>query len=83
MVELVVSGDVLAAHRRKDKRAEHRQPHLSAVRVAREHQVDQREAWVVRDVVGVVGLVDHQDDWRSGLGRDRHIQVRLRGSGII
>ena len=60
----------LAAHGREGERANEGKADLAAVGVAGEHEVDQREAGVLDDLVGVVGLVDHEDDGGAGNGGD-------------
>ena len=70
--------DVLLPHGREDKRSEEGQADLAAVGVAGEHEIDQ---WRLGDEggrVGVVGLVRHEDDGRSGVGG----MARLR-SGLL
>lgn len=53
------------------------------MRVAGEHEVDERGAGVFDDDVGVVGLVRHEDDWRAGLGWDGEIEVGVAGAGVV
>ena len=51
--------------------------------VAGEHEVDERAARVGDDVVGVVGLVGHEDDGAVGFGGNGEIEVGMAGAGVV
>jgi hypothetical protein len=53
------------------------------VGVAREHEVDERTARMLDDSVGVVRLVDHEDDGAVGFGGDGQVEVGVAGSGVV
>jgi len=57
LVEAEVALDVFLSEGREDKRAEEGESHLAAVGVACKHQVDERTAGMLHDVIGVVGLM--------------------------
>jgi len=75
--------DVLLTHGREDEWAEDGKADLAAVGVAREHEVDEREAGVEDDVLDVVRLVAHEDDGCAGVWGDGKVQVGDAGSGIV
>ena len=51
--------------------------------VAGEHEVDERAAGVGEDVVGVVGLVGHEEDGAVGVGGDGEVEVGVAGAGVV
>ena len=75
--------DVLPPQGREDKCAEEGQADLAAVGVAGEHEVDERSARMQEDVVGVVGLVGHEDDGGVGVGGDSEIEVGAASVGVV
>ncbi len=77
--ELEAAHDVLLSHGRQDQRAIEGNPNLSAVGVAGEHQVDEISARMLDDMIGIVGLVDHEDDRAVGVLRDGQVEVRAGG----
>jgi len=83
VVQAVEAFRVLLAHGGQDERAEEGQPDLSAVRVAGEHNVDERTARVGEDIVGVIGLVRHEDDRAVGFGGNGEIEVGMAGAGVV
>jgi len=83
VVEAEHAFDVLLTHGREDERAEVGEADLAAVGVAREHEVDEREAGVEDDVLDVVRLVAHEDDGCAGVGGDREVEVRGAGTGVV
>ena len=82
-VEAEVAFDVLLAHRWKDECSDQGQTNLAAVRVAGEHEVYEQAARMEDDVVGVVGLVGHEDDGCSWSGRDGAAEVGVAGAGVV
>ena len=83
LVEAEVAFGILLAHGREDERAEEGEADLAAVGVAGEHEVDERAAGVGDDVVGVVGLVGHEDDGAVGFGGDGEVEVGVAGAGVV
>lgn len=81
-VEAEEALDVFFAERRQDESADEGQADLASVGVAGEHEIDERETGMLDDGVGVVGLVGHEDDGRSGVGGDGEVQVGVAGGGI-
>jgi hypothetical protein len=81
--EVEGSLDVLLAHGGKDERADEGEADLAAVGVAGEHEVDEREAGVLDDLVGEVGLVAHEQDGGVGVGGDGHVEVGGAGTGVV
>ncbi len=69
LVEAEVALDVLFSEGWEDERPDEGESYLAAVGVACEHQVDEWAAGMLHDVVGVVGLVRHEDDGAIGLSR--------------
>ena len=53
------------------------------MRVAGEHEVDERAAGMGHDGVSVVGFVSHEDDGAVGFGWDRQVEVRGARAGIV
>ena len=51
--------------------------------VAGEHEIDERSTWMLEDIVGIVGLVGHEDDGRVWLGGDSEIEVGAARVGIV
>ena len=78
-----MAHDVLLAHGRKDERAVEGHADLPTVGVAGEHEVDELAARMLDDGVGVVGLVDHEDDGAVGLGGDGQVEVGVAGSCVV
>ena len=83
MIEVEHAFDVLLAHGRKDEGAEDGEADLAAVGVAREHEVDEREAGVLDDRLDVIGLVAHEDHGCTRVGGNGEIQVGDTGSGVV
>jgi len=87
-VELHVSEveeafDVLLAHGGKDQRADEGKADLAAVGVTGEHEVDERKARVVNDLVHVVGLVAHEENGGAGVGGDGEVEIGRAGGGVV
>lgn len=70
LANLEVTHDVLLAHGRQDEGAVKRHPDLAAVGVAREHEVDELAARMLDHRVGVVRLMNHENDRAVWLLRD-------------
>lgn len=83
VAEAEVSHDVLLAHGRKDERTVEGYAYLSAVGVAREHEIDKFAAWVFDNGVRVIGFVNHQDDRTVRFLRDGEIEIRVAGAGVV
>ena len=83
LVEAEVAFYILHSHGWKHKRSDEGQADLAAVGVAGEHEVDQWRSGMKEDVVGVVGLVSHEDDRCAGGGRDGEIEVGVTGAGVV
>ena len=83
LVEAVEAFGVLLAHGWEDERAEEGEPDLAAVRVAGEHDVDERTARVVYDMVGEVGFVRHEENGAVGFRGNSQVEVRVAGSGVV
>ena len=83
MGELEEAFDIFLAHGGEDERAYEGEADLAAVGVAGEHDVDEGEAGVVDDAIGVVGLVAHEDDGGLGVGGDGEVEVRAVGAGVV
>ena len=83
MVEVEHAFDVLLAHRGEDEGAEEGEADLASVGVAGEHEVDERKAGVKHDVLGVVGLVAHEDNGGAGVGWDGKVEVGGTGAGVV
>ena len=57
---------------------------MAAVRVAGEHEVNEREAGVLNDAVGVVRFMAHEDDRELvGLAGIGHVEVGVASAGIV
>ena len=82
MTEVEEAVDVLFAHRWKDERADDREADLAAVGVAGEHEVDEREAWVLDYRIDEVWFVAHENDGRFRVGRNGQFKVTGRGAGV-
>lgn len=83
VAEFVEAFDVLLAHGRENEGADVGDADLAAMGVAGEHDVDERKAGVLDDVIDVVGLVTHEDDGRAGIGGDGEVEVWLAGTGVV
>ena len=83
LVEAIEALGILLTERRKDERTQKGEPDLAAVRVAGEHEVDEPAPRVGDDIVGVVGLVRHEDDGRVRFGGDGEIEVRMALAGVV
>jgi hypothetical protein len=83
LVEAVETFGVLLAHGWEDERAEEGEPDLAAVRVAGEHDVDERTARVGYDMVGEVGFVRHEENGAVGFSGNSQVEVRVAGSGVV
>ena len=83
LAEAEVSHHVFLAHGGEDERAVEWHTDLASVRVAGEHEVDELAARVLDDGVRIVGFVNHEDDRAVGLLRDRQIEIRMAGSGVV
>jgi len=82
-VEVEVAFGVLLAHGWKDEWTEEGEPDLAAVGVAGEHEIDEMAAGMGDDVVGVVGLVCHEDDRAVGLFGEGEIEVGMALTGVV
>ena len=83
MVEVEASLDVLLAHGGEDEGADDGQADLAAVGVAGEHEVDEREAGVLDDLIDVVGLVAHEKHGSLGIGGNGEAEVGGAGTGVV
>src|SRR6185312_16038339 len=83
LVEVEESGDVPLSHRRKHQWPNPRQPNLSSVRVAGQHQVDERKTWMAPHVIGEIRLVRQQDNGSARIRRDRLGQIRHARSRVV
>ncbi len=85
VVEVEETFDVALAHGGKDERADDGESDLTAMGVTGEHEVDEGEAGVLHDVVGVVGLMAHEDDGLIDVDVGGNGQVEVGGAcaGVI
>ena len=74
---------VSQAHGGQDEWSQEGESDLTAVGVAGEHQIDERAAGVDANLVGVVGLMRHQDNGAIGIGGDGEVEVWMAGTGIV
>jgi hypothetical protein len=82
-VETVVAFGVLLSHGRQDERAEKGESDLTAMGVAREHEVDERAAGMGDDMVGEVGRVGHEQDGAVRFDGEGKIEVGVAGAGVV
>ena len=75
VVKLKHAFDVLLTHGRQNQWAKDGEADLAAVRVAREHQVDERKAGVEDDILDVVRLMAHEDHGCAGVRGDRKVEI--------
>jgi hypothetical protein len=78
-----VTFNVLLSHGRKYEWAVEGQANLSAVRVAREHQVYRFASRVLGNGVRIVRLMNHENYGSVGFFRQGEIQVGVTGNGIV
>ncbi len=83
MIEVEGSLDVLLTHGGQDEWSDERQTDLAAVGVSGEHNVDEREARVLDDLIDVIGFVAHEKDGCSRVGGYGHGEVGGVGAGVI
>jgi hypothetical protein len=83
LVETVVALGVLDAHGGEDEWAEEGKSDLTAVRVAGEHEIDERAAGMGHNGVGIVRLMSHEDDGTVRFGWDSEIKVRVTGACVV
>jgi len=84
VAEVEEAFHVFSAHGREDERTDDGKPDLTAVGVAGEHHVDERESGVLHNRIDEVRLVAHEEDGRVGHGHGRDSEVQIAGgrSGI-
>jgi hypothetical protein len=51
--------------------------------VSGEHEIDEMASGVGDDVVGVVRLVGHKENWTVGFCWDSQIQIGVAGTGVV
>jgi len=78
-----VAFGILQAHWRQDEWPKEGEPDLTAVRVAGEHEIDERAAGVGANLVGVVWRVRHQENGTVGVSRNRQVEVGVAGARIV
>jgi hypothetical protein len=83
VLKLVGALDVFLAHGWKDQWTDEGEADLASVGVAGEHGVDEREARMLDDVIGIVGLVAHEQDGGAGGGGDGEVEVWGTGTGVV
>lgn len=83
LVEAEVALDVLLSEGWENERADEGKSDLAAVGVTSEHQVDEVAAGMLHDVIGVVGLVRHEDDRAIGLCGYGKAKVGMAGVRVI
>ena len=83
LVEAIEALGIFLAEWGQDDRTQKREPDLAAVRVAGEHEVDEWTAGMLYDVVGVVGLMRHEDDGAVGFRGYGEVEIGMAGVGVV
>lgn len=83
VAEPEVAHDVLLTHGWKDERAVEGHADLASVGVAGEHEVDEVAARMLDDGIGVVGLVDHEDDGTIGVRGNGQVEIGVAAAGVV
>lgn len=83
VAELEMSLHVPLAHGGKYKCSEEGQADLASVRVAGEHEIDKVSSWMLKNGIGVVGLMRHQNDGTIGRRRNGDLELRVGGAGVV
>ena len=83
MLELEHAFYILPSDGRQDEGTDVGEADLAAVGVAREHQVDEREAGMKDDLFDLIGLVAHEDYGRTRVGRDGEVEIGDSCAGVV